>query len=87
MNKSEASEQAYTNRRTVGELRTLIDVRRFAVGRSRINRDLTVTQVLDIFEAALENRPDDEIPVGSKHPARGMTRDGLLIRNILRECA
>ena len=91
MNKREARRQSMENVRSFGDLRRLIEASRGRGGMSRVNPAFSHEQVLDIFVAGIKGRPDDEVPPGLKedifHPgAKKITKDSLIIRNILREC-
>ena len=94
MNKRKAKDEAWNNARSWGDLKELIDSCRDAtnpIRQSRINRALTVEQVLDIYDKAIAKRDPAEIPDGHRHDAykrrEVMSGDGLMIHNILRECA
>jgi len=64
---------------TWGDYKALVKRARSREGPSRVNHSLTHHQALDILEAAIKDRPDDET-VGAG------ARDGLMVRNIEREC-
>lgn len=99
MNKSQAKQEGASNTRTVAELRALVEARKAVVPRhkpSKVIPSMFVWQICDIFLEALKDRPDDEVPSGTKWPPH---RDGtnvlsnlpsdqtVLVRNILRDCA
>jgi hypothetical protein len=83
MNKAKAMKMAEENTMTIRELRDLIAAARGKGGQSRVKPQLAKEDALDIFEWAIADRLDDEIPAGT----RDDTRDQLMIANILRECA
>ncbi len=94
MNKRKAKDEAWGNTRSWRDLKELIDSCRDVtnpIRQSRINRALTVEQVLDIYDKAIEGRDMDEIPKGHCNDVykrrEVMSGDGLMIHNILRECA
>ncbi len=94
MNKRRAKDEAWTNARSWAEIKELIDSCRDVtnpIRKSRVNKALTVEQVLDIFDAAIAKRDPDEVPKGHcYHVYRQrevMSSDGLIVHNILRECA
>lgn len=89
MNKTKARAEAAENKRSIGDLRALIADTR-ANGFSAVNPAIPKAKVLEIYAAALEGRPDDEVPSGTRVDVyTGRTRpsrDALLIANILRDC-
>ncbi len=94
MNKRKAKDEAWDNTRSWADIKELIDSCRDVTNplrESRVNRALTVEQVLDIFDKAIEKRDPDEVPKGHHHSVyrqrEVMSGDGLMIHNILRECA
>ena len=97
MNKRKAQDEAWNNIKSWGEIKELIDSCRDVTNplrESRVNRSMTVEQALDIFDSAIETRVRNslsEVPSGHRHDIyKGrevMSGDGLIIRNILRECA
>ncbi|MCH8135852.1 MAG: hypothetical protein IIB77_07735 [Proteobacteria bacterium] len=91
MNKRQAKKEAFENDRSIGELRSLINAARQRTGVSRLNKALTVEQCLDILERALDGRDNAEVPKGSTYNIyryrQGLSKDGILVHNILRECA
>lgn len=91
MNKVKAMKMAKENTLTIQELRELIAKARGKGGRSRVNPQFAKEDILDIFERALADRLDDEVPPGTRYDVfKGRdvaTRDQLKIANILRECA
>lgn len=91
MNKRQAKKEAFDNTCTIGDLRSLIAAARQRTGTSRLNKGLTVEQCLDILEKAMADRDDAETPEGSKYDIYRerdvLSGDGVLVHNILRECA
>ena len=91
MNKSKAMKMAEANTITIRELRELIAKARGRGGQSRVNPQFALEDILDIFERAIADRLDDEVPAGTRYDSfKGhhvSTRDRLKIANILRECA
>lgn len=89
MNKRQARDEAANNKRSIGDLRALIADTR-ANGMSAVNPIIPKAKALEIYAAALEGRPDDEVPKGTRVDVyTGRTRpsgDALLIANILRDC-
>lgn len=92
MGKTEAKKRADASNISIAELRALIAKARGRGGPCNINPQLTHEQACDVFEKALDGRPDDEVPktlVPDIYRAGRMkaTRDHLIISNILRVCA
>ena len=92
MKRSEAKVGATRGVVSFGELRNLIRSSRGRGGMSRVNPAFTLEQVLDIYERAIANRPDGEVPPGFRDDYRRpgrmrRTRDSLIVQNILRDCA
>lgn len=92
MGKRAAKERADAGGISIGQLRAMISEARGRGGPCRINPNLSHEQACDIFERALEGRPDDEVPktlAPDVYRAGRMraTRDHLTISNILRVCA
>lgn len=91
MNKTLAKHEAMNNVRTIGELRSLIAACREQDRPSRVNPSLPLHAVLDIFAAALNGRDENEAPKGMCYDIYRrrdvISRDALIIANILRECA
>lgn len=90
MNKKEARQQAIANTRTIGELKALV-AKAKRDGISKVNPSFPKERVLQILSGALGDRQDDEVPSGlycCKYTDRmKVSGDGILITNILRECA
>jgi hypothetical protein len=91
MNKKLAKEKSIAGEISVGELRKMIATARPRGGMSRVNPQFTLEQTCDIFEKALTGRDDTEIPSGMRLDTYRQqmvpSRDSLIIRNILRDCA
>lgn len=93
MNKRKAKDEAWSNTRSWADIKELIDSCREGsrFRPSKVNKALTVEQALDIFDAAIAERDPDEVPKGHRHDVyrrrEMMSGDGLMIHNILRECA
>lgn len=91
MNKSKAMIEAKSNARSIGELRALIAAKRGGSGISKVNPQFTLEEALNIFDAAIKDRPGEEIPAGMRYdPYLNKdvpSRDALIIKNILWECA
>lgn len=91
MNKKMANEKSVEGKLSIGDLRRMIQSARDLGGKSQVNSQFTIEQVCDIYSAALEGRDDAEIPCGMKYDVykrRDVTsKDSLIIRNILRDCA
>lgn len=90
MNKKQAREEALNNTRSIRQLRELINQQRGKGGQSRVNKQFPKESALDIFHNAMAGRKEDEIPKGFQfdiYKERDViSKDGLLIQNILREC-
>lgn len=91
MNKKMANEKSIEGKLSVGELRRMIQSARELGGKSQVNPQFTMQQVCDIYSAALGDRDDAEVPEGMKYDVyrrRNVpSKDSLIIRNILRDCA
>lgn len=92
MNKREAKIRSREGKLSIGDLRKMIAEARLRGGPSKVNPQFTLAETCNIFEAALADRDDAEIPVGMRgDPYRNgrtiPTRDSLTIYNILRDCA
>ena len=93
MNKSEARKQALANKRTIGELLALVDARATAADgkMSRVNRQILLARACEIYAGALAGRPTESVPTGIHTDVyRNRDRisgDGMIIQNILRDCA
>lgn len=91
MNRRAANTKSRASEICIGELRGMIAEARRRGGMSRVNPMFTMEQACDIYAAAIKDRPDDEVPAGMVRDVYrdGMkpSRDSLIIRNILRDCA
>lgn len=91
MNKRDAHTAAFNNVATVSSLLAMIDAKRGSGGMSKINRSIPLETSLRILRDAIKDRALDEVMEGNKSDRytgyRVMSRDGLIIRNILMECA
>lgn len=91
MNRRDANLQSEQNTRNIVELRALIDGARQRGGMSRVNPALTMDQVCGIYWGALEGRDPNEVPKGMRYDVYRRrdvaSKDSLIIRNILRDCA
>ena len=91
MNKIEAKAQSVAGALSIGQLREFIESARSRGGMSKVNPQFTLEQTCEIYKNALEDRADDEIPKGMKYDVfrrRDVpSKDSLIIRNILRDCA
>lgn len=91
MNKRLAGEKSVQGRLSVGELREMIKSARALGGMSQVNPAFTMAQVCDIYEGALQDRSGSEIPKGTHYDVYKRrdvpSKDSLIIRNILRDCA
>jgi hypothetical protein len=92
MNKAEAKRIAQSGQKSIGELRSIIKSKRGKGGMSNVNPSIPLDRALDIYEAAIDGRPDDERPIGLREdiyrPGRMKpTGDALIIQNILRDAA
>jgi hypothetical protein len=91
MNKRMASQKSTEGLLSIGELRTMIKSARELNGRSQVNAMFSMREVCDVYEKALEGRDDAEIPLGFYHDVYKRrdvpSKDSLIIRNILRDCA
>lgn len=94
MNRSAAKLKAQTETLTIGDQRGMIAKASVKNGMSKVNPAFTIARVCEIYEAAISDRPDTEIPkawkpdIYSRHPgAQKPSRDLLLVTNILRDCA
>lgn len=92
MNRVEAKRISEAGEISLGELRSFIrKARGTANGKmSRVNPQFTLAMVCDTYLSALGGRLDSETPAGMRRDNSGRmkpTRDGLIIRNILRDCA
>jgi hypothetical protein len=70
----------------------LIQSARSRCGASKVNPSIPLDRALDIYEAALSSRAEDAVLGGmvedAYRPGRyRASRDLLLVRNILRDCA
>lgn len=90
MNKRQAKQEAWDNRRTWAELRDFVNANKGVLGQSIVNPSLTKGQSLSILEQAIDEKDKDDVPIGHRYDAfKGrdiMTTDGLIVQNILREC-
>lgn len=91
MNKREAGLMSKSGEITIAELRRMIAIGRERGGMSRVNPQFTMEQVCDIYERSLAGREASEAPPGLKQDVFTLkmkaSRDSLIIRNILRDCA
>ena len=93
MNKRAARKRADEGGISIGELRQMIADNRGIGGMSIVNPAFTKEDVLDIFDAALAERDDEEIPAVwkpdpySRTGGMKRTADHIQIQNVLRECA
>lgn len=90
MNKRAARTESMASTITIGELKAMVAERRLRGGMSKVNPSFSAEQICDIYEGALKNRADDEVPQGMTYSAykdkKVASRDSLMIRNILRDC-
>lgn len=91
MNKRAAKAKAQEGKLTIGELRKMIASRRGFGGMSAVNGAIPLERVLEIYDAALAGRPEEEVPKAWRtDPYTGREKpsaDVLIITNILRDCA
>jgi hypothetical protein len=91
MNKQTARKKSREGLLSVGELRIMIRSAKNRGGLSQVNPQFTLKQTCDIFENALADREDSEIPSGMRldvYKNRMVpSRDSLIIYNILRDCS
>jgi hypothetical protein len=96
VNKKKAKDHAWNNTKSWADIKELIDSCRNEtnpIRQSRVNPAMTVEQCLDIFDAAIKTRlrMPNETPSGHRYDIykrrEVMSGDGLMIQNILRECA
>jgi hypothetical protein len=90
MDKYKAAALSKANKFSLGDLRQMIANARTRGGMSRVNKSITIEQACDIYAAAFGTRHDDHIPSGLLPDYRGImrpTKDSLIIKNILRDCA
>lgn len=94
MGRRAAQEKARAETVSIGELRAMIEAARTRGGMGRVNPTLPMHQVCDIYERALDGRPDDEVPkawrsdyYSRRDNAVKPSRDFLIVCNILRDCA
>lgn len=92
MNKTEAQKLSDKGGYTIADLRAIIASARGSREMSRVNGALTHARALDIYEAALNGRQDDEDikawtpDIHSRSGAMRRSRDNLLVKNILWDC-
>jgi hypothetical protein len=84
MNKAAALRSATESKWSVGDLRKLIQSQRPYGGASVVNPALSRQQALDLYEAALAERDDAEVPEALFRG--GPSRWALTVANILRDC-
>lgn len=93
MNKRDAKTKSQASEISIGELRSMISTARQRGGMSRVNPAVSLEQACDIYERSLAGRDDAEIPAGMRvdpYSSRGAmkpSRDSLIIKNILWDCA
>lgn len=91
MNKATANTKSRESKISIGELRIMIEKARERGGLSSVNPMFTMEQVCGIYLAALADRDPAEVPAGMKFDAYKRrdvpSKDSLIIRNILRDCA
>ena len=90
MNKRDAKNTAFDNDKPWSYYLGLIASKRGTAALSVLNKSITKEQALDIFDRALSERNKDEVPKGHSYSVskrrQTLSRDGLIIHNILREC-
>ena len=91
MNKRDANQRSVEGKLSVGDLRAMIDKACEDDRMSRVNPIFTIQRACEIYRAAIASRDATEIPKGLRYDPyknRDMpSRDSLIIRNILRDCA
>ncbi len=93
MNKRKAREKALEGTLSIGDLRTMIADARGRGGMSHVNPAFELEDTLNIYDAAIKNRSDDEVPAAwrtdpySRSGRMKPTGDVLLITNVLRDTA
>lgn len=91
MNKKQAKDQAYENDKPWSYYMGILNSQNNLTGVSKLNKNLTKTQVFDIFNNAMKEKNPDQIPDGTRYILRGrngritLNSDGMLIQNILIE--
>jgi len=89
MNKKEAKAKSLSETLTFGNLRHIIDRGKFLKKKSKVNPDIPIEKIIEIYEAAIAGRPENEIVKGySYKPSLGAdrpSRDSLVAFNILRD--
>jgi hypothetical protein len=91
MNKKMANAKSIEGKLSIGQLREMIESARAMGGMSQVNPAFTMAQVCDIYKRAIQDRSVEEIPSGVHYDVykrRNVpSKDSLIIRNILRDCA
>ena len=90
MNKKAAQKTIDAGDLTFGALKKAISDNRGTSGMSAVNKQFTKEQVLDIYEAGIADRDDDQIiEPWTYSPIRNRdvrTKDFLIAVNIVRDC-
>jgi hypothetical protein len=89
MNKTKAKREAQHNVRPWSAYKALLG-KADRSGMSRVNPIIPMAKAIEVYEAAIAGRADDEVPAGLKEdvyrPGRwNMTGDALIMHNILRD--
>lgn len=91
MNRAMSKTKSVEGKLSIGELRRMIASARGLGGMSTVNPAFTMGEVCEIYENAIKGRDDAEIPKGLVHDVYRRrdvpSKDSLIIRNILRDCA
>jgi hypothetical protein len=92
MNRRDAKAKSLEGTLSIGDLRAMISDMKHYGGMSTVNPTIPLERACDIYEAALKGRDDAEIILGTRpdvyRPGRvRRTGDGLIVQNILRDCA
>jgi hypothetical protein len=91
MDKQLAKSKSIEGKLSIADLRGMISERRKTGGMSRVNPMFTIEQVCDIYEGAIAGRDGTETPAGMKYDGYKRhdvpSKDSLIIKNILRDCA
>ncbi len=83
MNKREAKHKAYSEDLSIGQLRQMVSEARGRGGASKVNPAFALEETLDMYDAGMNGRQDDEVP--RQRNMGILMGDVMLITNILRE--
>ena len=90
--KQKAHAIAREERLTFGDLKVMIAAAATKNGMSSVNRQFTLARVCEIYAAALDGRPDVEVPKAwrpdpySSSGAVKPSKNFMIVTNILRDC-